>query len=49
MGSDAAITAKAIKKRITAMYPDVKFSVRSEVYSMGLCEFSKNTFLYRSS
>ena len=31
----AALTAKLIKKRLTALYPGVKFSVRSDVFSMG--------------
>jgi hypothetical protein len=31
----AALTAKVIKKRLSALYPKVKFSVTSEVFSMG--------------
>ena len=31
----AALTAKMIKKRLTALYPRVKFSVTSSVFSMG--------------
>ena len=31
----AALTAKVIKKRLTTLYPQVKFSVRSDVFSMG--------------
>jgi len=33
--SGAALTAKMIKKRLTALYPSVKFSVKSDVFSMG--------------
>ena len=31
----AALTAKVIKKRLKALYPSVKFSVTSDVFSMG--------------
>jgi len=31
----AALTAKVIKTRLKALYPSVKFSVRSDVFSMG--------------
>jgi len=31
----AALTAKMIKKRLTALYPGVKFSVTSDTFSMG--------------
>jgi len=31
----AALTAKTIKKRLTALYPKVKFSVTSDTFSMG--------------
>ena len=31
----AALTAKVIKKRLTVLYPSIKFSVRSDVFSMG--------------
>ena len=31
----AALTAKVIKKRLTALYPKVKFSVTSSIFSMG--------------
>ena len=31
----AALTASLIKKRLSALYPKVKFSVRSDVFSMG--------------
>ena len=33
--SGAALTAKVIKKRLSALYPMVKFSVTSDVFSMG--------------
>jgi len=31
----AALTAKMIKKRLLALYPNVKFSVKSDTFSMG--------------
>jgi len=33
--TDAALTAKVIKKRLKAIYPDTKFSVTSDNFSMG--------------
>jgi hypothetical protein len=33
--SGAALTAKMIKTRLTALYPKVKFSVKSDTFSMG--------------
>ena len=33
--SGAALTAKMIKKRLAGLYPSVKFSVTSDVFSMG--------------
>lgn len=33
--SGAALTAKMVKKRLTGMYPKVKFSVKSDTFSMG--------------